>query len=162
MEDLARFGISIPKELLKAFDEYIEKKHYANRSEAIRDLIRQKLVEEEWKESKEEVMGVIMYLYDHHKRELTDRLMEIQHNYYERIITTQHIHIDHAKCLEVISTFSLFATSILLSIMAIKIIFFIIFNLFYLCFYFFGFIFPSGTKIDTSEKRYKYRKGNYS
>jgi CopG family nickel-responsive transcriptional regulator len=102
MEDLARFGISIPKELLKAFDEYIEKKHYANRSEAIRDLIRQKLVEEEWKESKEEVMGVIMYLYDHHKRELTDRLMEIQHNYYERIITTQHIHIDHAKCLEVI------------------------------------------------------------
>ncbi len=102
MEELARFGVSIPKELLKAFDEYIEKKHYANRSEAIRDLIRQKLVEEEWKESKEDVMGVIMYLYDHHKRELTDKLMEIQHNYYSRIITTQHIHIDHARCLEVI------------------------------------------------------------
>lgn len=102
MEELARFGISIPKELLKAFDEYIEKKHYANRSEAIRDLIRQKLVEEEWRESKEDVIGVITYLYDHHKRELTERLIDLQHDYYDRIITTQHIHVDHERCLEVI------------------------------------------------------------
>lgn len=102
MEELARFGISIPKELLKAFDEYIEKKHYANRSEAIRDLIRQKLVEEEWRESKEDVIGVITYLYDHHKRELTERLIDLQHDYYDKIITTQHIHVDHERCLEVI------------------------------------------------------------
>ncbi|QER42012.1 nickel-responsive transcriptional regulator NikR [Thermodesulfobacterium sp. TA1] len=102
MEELARFGISIPKELLKAFDDYIDRKHYANRSEAIRDLIRQKLVEEEWRESKEDVVGVITYLYDHHKRELTDRLVEIQHDYYDRIITTQHLHVDHNRCLEII------------------------------------------------------------
>ncbi|PMP67129.1 MAG: nickel-responsive transcriptional regulator NikR [Thermodesulfobacterium geofontis] len=102
MEKLARFGISIPEELLKAFDEYIERKHYANRSEAIRDLIRQKLVEEEWKESKEEVVGVITYLYDHHKRELADKLIEIQHNHYDKIITTQHIHVDHDRCLEAV------------------------------------------------------------
>jgi|UniRef100_A0A7V5N201 CopG family nickel-responsive transcriptional regulator len=102
MEKLARFGISIPEELLKAFDEYIERKHYANRSEAIRDLIRQKLVEEEWKESKEEVIGVITYLYDHHKRELTDKIIEIQHDHYNKIITTQHIHVDHERCLEAI------------------------------------------------------------
>lgn len=102
MERLARFGISIPEELLKAFDEYIERKHYANRSEAIRDLIRQKLVEEEWKESKEEVVGVITYLYDHHKRELTDKLIEIQHENYDKIITTQHIHVDHDRCLEAV------------------------------------------------------------
>ncbi|MBZ4681769.1 nickel-responsive transcriptional regulator NikR [Thermodesulfobacterium sp.] len=102
MEELARFGISIPKELLKAFDDYIERKHYANRSEAIRDLIRQKLVEEEWKESKEEVVGVITYLYDHHKRELTDKLVDIQHEHYEKIITTQHLHVDHHRCLEII------------------------------------------------------------
>uniref|UniRef100_A0A7V6CE44 Putative nickel-responsive regulator n=1 Tax=Thermodesulfobacterium geofontis TaxID=1295609 RepID=A0A7V6CE44_9BACT len=102
MEKLARFGISIPEELLKAFDEYIERKHYANRSEAIRDLIRQKLVEEEWKESKEEVVGIITYLYDHHKRELTDKLIEIQHDHYNKIITTQHIHVDHERCLEAI------------------------------------------------------------
>jgi CopG family nickel-responsive transcriptional regulator len=102
MEELARFGVSIPKDLLEAFDEYIRRKHYANRSEAIRDLIRQKLVEEEWRESKEEVAGVITYLYDHHKRELVDKLMDIQHDYFERIITTQHIHVAHHRCLEVI------------------------------------------------------------
>jgi len=102
MEELARSGVSIPKELLKAFDNYIEKKHYANRSEAIRDLIRQKLVEEEWKESKEEVVGVITYLYDHHKRELAEKLIDLQHDHYERIITTQHIHVDHHRCLEVV------------------------------------------------------------
>jgi CopG family nickel-responsive transcriptional regulator len=102
MEELARFGVSIPKDLLEAFDEYIRRKHYANRSEAIRDLIRQKLVEEEWRESKEEVAGVITYLYDHHKRELVDKLMDIQHDYFDRIITTQHIHVDHHRCLEVI------------------------------------------------------------
>ena len=102
MEELARIGVSIPKELLKAFDNYIEKKHYANRSEAIRDLIRQKLVEEEWKESKEEVVGVITYLYDHHKRELAEKLIDLQHDHYERIITTQHIHVDHHRCLEVV------------------------------------------------------------
>lgn len=102
MEELARFGISIPRELLKAFDEYIERKHYANRSEAIRDLIRQKLVEEEWRESKEEVAGVITYLYDHHKRELADKLLDIQHDYYDKIITSQHLHVDHERCLEII------------------------------------------------------------
>lgn len=102
MEELARFGVSIPKQLLEAFDEYIEKKHYANRSEAIRDLIRQKLVEEEWKESKEEVVGVITYLYDHHKRELAEKLLDLQHDFYDKIITTQHLHVDHERCLEIV------------------------------------------------------------
>ena len=60
------------------------------------------MVEEEWKESKEEVVGVITYLYNHHKRELTDRLIEIQHLHYDKIITTQHIHIDRDRCLEAI------------------------------------------------------------
>ncbi|MGC8872329.1 MAG: nickel-responsive transcriptional regulator NikR [Caldimicrobium sp.] len=102
MDELARFGVSIPKQLLEAFDAYLEKKHYANRSEAIRDLIRQKLVEEEWKESQEEVAGVITYLYDHHKRELVEKLLDLQHDYYERIITTQHLHVDHERCLEIV------------------------------------------------------------
>ena len=102
MEELARFGVSIPKELLKAFDKYIEKKHYANRSEAIRDLIRHRLVEEEWRESKEEVIGVITYIYDHHKRELAEKLIELQHDYYAKIITTQHLHVDYHRCLEVV------------------------------------------------------------
>jgi len=57
---------------------------------------------EEWKESKEEVVGVITYLYDHHKRELAEKLIDLQHDHYERIITTQHIHVDHHRCLEVV------------------------------------------------------------
>lgn len=102
MDGLSRFGISISRDLLKAFDEYIERKHYANRSEAIRDLIRQKLVEEEWKESIEDVAGVITYLYDHHKRELAEKLLDLQHDYYDKIITTQHLHVDHERCLEIV------------------------------------------------------------
>ncbi|HIE33247.1 MAG TPA: nickel-responsive transcriptional regulator NikR [Thermodesulfobacteriaceae bacterium] len=102
MSDLVRFGVSIPASLLKNFDRYISRKHYKNRSEAIRDLIREKLVEEEWQESRKEVVGTITYVYDHHKRELTDRLIDIQHKHYARIISTQHVHLDHDHCLEVI------------------------------------------------------------
>ncbi|WP_297057212.1 nickel-responsive transcriptional regulator NikR [Thermosulfurimonas sp.] len=102
MSDLVRFGVSIPASLLKKFDEYISRKHYQNRSEAIRDLIREKLVEEEWRHSQSEVVGTISYVYNHHKRELTDRLIDIQHDHYARIISTQHIHLDHDHCLEVI------------------------------------------------------------
>ncbi|MBX6423547.1 nickel-responsive transcriptional regulator NikR [Thermosulfurimonas sp. F29] len=102
MSELVRFGVSIPESLLKRFDEYLARKHYRNRSEAIRDLIREKLVEEEWRESQTEVVGTITYVYDHHKRELTDRLVDIQHDHYARIISTQHVHLDHDHCLEVI------------------------------------------------------------
>ncbi len=102
MSGLVRFGVSIPETLLKRFDEYLSRKHYRNRSEAIRDLIREKLVEEEWRRSHSEVVGTITYVYDHHKRELTDRLIDIQHDHYARIISTQHVHLDHDRCLEVI------------------------------------------------------------
>ena len=102
MSELVRFGVSIPESLLKSFDQYLARKHYRNRSEAIRDLIREKLVEEEWRKSHSEVVGTITYVYDHHKRELTDRLIDIQHDHYARIISTQHVHLDHDHCLEVI------------------------------------------------------------
>ena len=102
MSELYRFGVSMPVRLLEEFDRYIARKHYTNRSEAIRDLIREKLVEEEWRESDKEVIGTITYVYDHHKRELTDRLIDIQHDHHEEIISTQHVHLDHDHCLEVI------------------------------------------------------------
>ncbi|AEH46077.1 transcriptional regulator NikR, CopG family [Thermodesulfatator indicus DSM 15286] len=102
MAELYRFGVSMPAKLLEEFDRYIERRHYTNRSEAIRDLIREKLVEEEWRESNEEVIGTITYVYDHHKRELADRLMDIQHDHYQEIISTQHVHLDHDRCLEVV------------------------------------------------------------
>ncbi|WP_022853065.1 nickel-responsive transcriptional regulator NikR [Thermodesulfatator atlanticus] len=102
MAELYRFGVSMPAKLLEEFDRYIERRHYTNRSEAIRDLIREKLVEEEWRESDKEVIGTITYVYDHHKRELSDRLMDIQHDHYQEIISTQHVHLDHDRCLEVV------------------------------------------------------------
>ncbi|HOK40823.1 MAG TPA: nickel-responsive transcriptional regulator NikR [bacterium] len=103
MEKLKRFGVSIEKELLLKFDKYIQDKNYTNRSEAIRDLIRKEFVFEQWKEDNSEVAGAITIIYDHHKRELVNRLLDIQHNYQECIIATQHIHLDHHNCLEIIA-----------------------------------------------------------
>lgn len=98
---LYRFGVSIEKELLKKFDNIIKEKKYTNRSEAIRDLIREYLVGKEWKENKQ-VMGSITFVYDHRKRELVDKLMDIQHSWHKTILSTQHIHLDNRNCLEII------------------------------------------------------------
>jgi len=88
--------------LLKRFDKLIEKEGYENRSEAIRDLIRERLIEEEWREE-DEVCGGILLVYDHHKPHLTEKITEIQHHFYKLVISTQHIHMDHDNCMEVIS-----------------------------------------------------------
>jgi len=100
-EKLVRFGVSLPARLNNEFDELIRRKHYPNRSEAIRDLIRKTLIEEEIDEN-HIVIGVLHLLYDHHKRELSDRLGQIQHDYYQLVISTTHVHLDHDNCLEVI------------------------------------------------------------
>ncbi|MCS7228342.1 MAG: nickel-responsive transcriptional regulator NikR [Endomicrobia bacterium] len=100
---LKRFGVSIPQDLLKEFDRYIKAKNYKNRSEAIRDLIREKFVEKDYNENKE-VAGVVSIVYNHHKRELVDKIVDIQHNFQTLILATQHIHLDHDHCLEVILT----------------------------------------------------------
>ncbi|HAX99354.1 MAG TPA: nickel-responsive transcriptional regulator NikR [Candidatus Atribacteria bacterium] len=100
--NLQRFGVSMPEDLLKEFDRYIAQRNYRNRSEAIRDLIRDKLVEKEWiatGESKD-VVGVITFVYDHHKRELVHALLDVQHKYSHQVLASQHIHLDHNHCLE--------------------------------------------------------------
>ena len=102
MAKVFRFGISLEKALLDKFDQLIKEKKYANRSEAFRDLIRQELVSKEWQQGKE-IAGAINLIYDHHKRELVNKLMDIQHNYQKLIISTQHIHLDHDNCLEIIA-----------------------------------------------------------
>ena len=102
MAKIFRFGISLEKALLDKFDQLIKEKKYANRSEAFRDLIRQELVTKEWQQGKE-IAGAINLIYDHHKRELVNKLMDIQHNYQKLIISTQHIHLDHDNCLEIIA-----------------------------------------------------------
>jgi CopG family nickel-responsive transcriptional regulator len=101
MSDLTRFGISLEDALLKDFDRLIGEKQYANRSEAIRDLIRNSLVEDEWKKGKD-VAGAISLVYDHHRRELMNVIVEIQHDYQDTIVASQHVHLDHHNCLEVI------------------------------------------------------------
>lgn len=102
MSDLVRFGVSLEKGLLEKFDRIIQQRRYTNRSEALRDLIRQELVRKEWAEDGE-VAGAITFVYDHHKRELVNRVVDIQHDFQKVIISTQHIHLDHDNCLEIVA-----------------------------------------------------------
>ena len=102
MGNLVRFGVSIEPDLLKEFDKYIAEKSYENRSEAIRDLIRNNLVEKEWKAGDKDAVGTITIVYNHHKWKLTDTLTDIQHRYHTSVISTLHVHLDHHNCLEVL------------------------------------------------------------
>ena len=103
MEELKRFGVSIEEHLLKIFDRYVKEKKYSNRSEALRDLIRKELVEASWDDENEEVAGAIIMVYDHHGKELVENLVDIQHDYHDIIISSQHVHLDHDNCLEIIA-----------------------------------------------------------
>lgn len=102
MNDLKRFGVSIEQDLLKKFDSYISLNNYENRSEAIRDLIRKEFVDQEWSKSSELVAGAIVLVYDHHKHDVIDRLLNIQHEYNDIVISSQHIHLDHDNCFEIV------------------------------------------------------------
>ncbi len=102
MSSLYRFGVSLEKDLIDEFDEYISERNYKNRSEAIRDLIRADLVKKQWL-CDNEVAGAVTISYDHHKRELVNNLMDIQHDFQSVIISAQHVHIDHHNCLEIIA-----------------------------------------------------------
>jgi len=99
---VVRFGISLDRALLRQFDGLIEAKGQANRSEAIRDLIRDTLVRREWETARTETVGAITIVYSHDKRELTDTLTDLQHRYYDSIISSLHVHLDEHNCLEVI------------------------------------------------------------
>jgi len=102
MSDLYRFGVSLEKELIDEFDRNIKSKNYKNRSEAIRDLIRADIVKKQWL-CDNEVAGAVTLSYDHHKRELVNKLMDIQHDFQALVISNLHIHIDHHSCLEIIA-----------------------------------------------------------
>jgi CopG family transcriptional regulator, nickel-responsive regulator len=102
MADLTRFGISIDARLLDRFDRLIDDKGYVNRSEAIRDLIRGALVEEEWARDDQETVGTVTLVYDHHTRDLSDKLTERQHSHHDEIVSALHVHLDAHHCLEVV------------------------------------------------------------
>ncbi|PIE33285.1 nickel-responsive transcriptional regulator NikR [candidate division KSB3 bacterium] len=99
---IIRFGVSADVRLLEKFDEMIDEKCYANRSEAIRDLIRDELVEHAWTTSNEEVVGTLTLVYNHESHELNDKLTSLQHDHHTNIISTLHVHLDAHNCLEVL------------------------------------------------------------
>lgn len=100
--NIVRFGVSIEEKLLTKFDEQITGKGYVNRSEAIRDLIRDMLVAQQIEDPEAEAFGTLTMIYNHHHGDITDRLNNLQHDYYRNIVSTTHIHLDEHNCLEVI------------------------------------------------------------
>lgn len=97
-----RFGVSLDSDLLEKFDALCDDRCYQTRSEAIRDLIRNTLVQQEWEDTDREIAGTLTIVYDHHKSDLAQRLTEIQHDQHTIIITSLHVHLDHHNCLEVL------------------------------------------------------------
>lgn len=102
MSGLTRFGVSIDSRLIKKFDALVGRKGYATRSEAIRDMIRDSLVEQEWEAEDRETVGTITIVYNHHTRELEHALTDMQHKSFHQIVSTLHVHLDAHNCLEVL------------------------------------------------------------
>lgn len=102
MNKMQRVGISIEDDLLKKFDKLIEKQGYANRSESLRDLIRDKLMGEELAKPNTSVIAAIFVVYDHHSSQLSQKLIQLQHSQLLKTISSMHVHIGHHDCLEVI------------------------------------------------------------
>jgi CopG family nickel-responsive transcriptional regulator len=99
---VTRFGVSLDEHLLAQFDRVIARKGYTNRSEAIRDLIRESLVREQWELGSDEVVGTLTLVYNHEVRDLTDKLTDLQHAHYKAIVSALHVHLDPHHCLEVL------------------------------------------------------------
>ncbi len=102
MPDTVRFGVSLSLQLLDDFDALIRRKGYDNRSEAVRDLIRDKLVEEQWETPEGEAFAVACLVYDHHTMSLPTRLTEMQHDSLAQVVGSFHVHIDAHNCLEIV------------------------------------------------------------
>lgn len=99
---IIRFSISLPEDLLVSLDHQIINQGYVSRSEFVRDLIREQLVEDRWSDSEESVIGVLTLIYDHHQRDLLQRMTDLQHDGDAQILCNTHVHIDHHNCLETI------------------------------------------------------------
>ena len=102
MPDLARIGVAIDSDLLEKFDQQIQRRGYTNRSEAFRDLVRDSLIRERVSSPNARVVGTLTLVYDHHVRQLTNRLNDSQHDHHHEIVSTLHVHLDHDNCLEVV------------------------------------------------------------
>jgi CopG family nickel-responsive transcriptional regulator len=101
-EQTIRFTVSLSERLLEELDARVERRGYASRSECVRDLIRDQMVEEKWRDARQDVVGVLTIGYDHHQRHLTQKLVDIQHNRFVNVLCATHVHLDHDNCLEAI------------------------------------------------------------
>ncbi|NLJ44496.1 MAG: nickel-responsive transcriptional regulator NikR [Bacteroidales bacterium] len=99
---LARFGVSLDEDLLKALDGFVVENNFPNRSQAIRHLVEKNLVEKKW-QCNQMVAGAVVLLYDHHKGAITTKSNDIQHDYYDVILSSLHFHLNHDNCLEIIA-----------------------------------------------------------
>lgn len=102
MSELVRFSVSLEKDLLDEFDRFIVEGKLATRSEAIRQLLREKLTSTAWATNAADVAASLTLVYDHHKTRLTDRMLDLQHSHADRVVSSMHVHLDHDLCLEVI------------------------------------------------------------
>lgn len=103
MGSLTRFSVAMDEDLLGRFDELVARRGSgANRSEAVRDLVRDALVESEWEESTGEIVGTITMVFDHHASDLSEKLDAVQHAHHDKVVSTMHVHLDAHNCLEVI------------------------------------------------------------
>jgi CopG family nickel-responsive transcriptional regulator len=102
VSELARFTISLEAELLDDFDRYCKQEHYATRSEAIRQLLRETLTADVWKSDTQHATAALVLVYDHHRTQLAERLLEVQHQHTDVVVSTMHVHLDHHNCLEII------------------------------------------------------------
>ena len=103
MDSVIRFSVSLPSQLLDELDKKVSEQGYASRSEFTRDLIREKIVSDSWKDANEELIGVLTLIYVHHHNDLVNKKMDIEHDSDVKIICTNHVHVDHHNCLETIS-----------------------------------------------------------
>jgi CopG family transcriptional regulator, nickel-responsive regulator len=99
---IKRFGVSLENEILEKLDKLVSSKKFPNRSQAIRFLINNHIVDNEWQKN-QEVAGAIVMVYDHHKKDLQTKSLGIQHDYHDLILAVQHVHLNHDNCLETIA-----------------------------------------------------------
>jgi CopG family nickel-responsive transcriptional regulator len=102
MSALSRIGIAIDSDLLERFDRSIERSGYTNRSEAFRDMVRDRLVAEQTAAPDATVVGTVTLIYDHHAHGVGEKLTELQHEHHDLVVSTSHAHLDHDSCLEVL------------------------------------------------------------
>jgi CopG family transcriptional regulator, nickel-responsive regulator len=102
MSTITRFSVSLEDDLLEQFDRYCKQEHFATRSEAIRQLLRERLTKEAWESPSHDAAGTLTLVYDHHRPQLRDHLTRLQHDNTDLVVSTLHAHLTHDLCLEVI------------------------------------------------------------